>query len=171
MKPVNEDSSTALAFKSRKAPKGDRSSKEPHALFHLPSHHLSMHSNVECRTQNPSLAPTRPAQQARPMGQSNTNVAPSPLRSLAAIAGLSDSEKARLFDHLQNAHANSAASQPPPNNNAPPSTSSTDQSNQVVYFANVYSAMAQSSTKCDDMISDSGADRFIFHSIKRFINL
>lgn len=43
--------------------------------------------------------------------------------------------------------------------------------NQVVYFANAYSATAQSSIKSDDMISDSGADRFIFHLLERFVNL
>lgn len=41
----------------------------------------------------------------------------------------------------------------------------------VVYLAYAYSALAQSKVKNHDMVSDTGADRFIFHSINRFINL
>lgn len=173
MKPNSEDSTVALAAqqKQKKTQKGDRSSKEPSALCHLPSHSLSMHSNAECRTQNPSLQPNRSVQNPRPMGR--TNSAPNSLtsRGLAAISALSDAEKARLFNHLHNAQANSAMSQSSSNVHQPPQESTDKPQDQVVYFANAYSAMAQSSVKSDDMVSDTGANRFIFHSLERFVNL
>lgn len=177
MKPVHDDMSTVLAVqqKQKKAvsAKGDRSSKEPNALCHLPSHSLSMHSNSECRSQNPSLPPIRSSQAPRPMGRApvpNPPLATS--RGLAAISMLSDNEKARLFDHLHHAQANAATSHPPSNTTATQSTAAHDDSkDQTVYFANAYSAVARSSTKSEDMISDSGADRFIFHSIEEFLNL
>lgn len=172
MKPVANDNALALAVqqKPKKSHKGDRLSKEPNSLCHLPSHALSMHSNAECRTQNPSLQPIRPGQTPRPMGRSN----PPPnttSRGLAAISMLSDAEKARLFDHLQTSQANMAASQQPPGTNESSSNTAQNPNDNTVYFANAYSAVAQSSLKSEDMISDSGADRFIFHSIDRFINL
>lgn len=69
MKPSVEDTSIALAAQSkRKTPKGDRTSKDPNSLCHLPSHSMSMHSNSECRTQHPSLPPLRQASGSRPMG-------------------------------------------------------------------------------------------------------
>lgn len=158
----------ATQQKQKKLLKGDRLSKDPPSLCHLPSHSLSMHSNAKCRTQNPSLQPTRPSQNPRPMGHAPSNAPTS--RGLAAISTLSDTEKARLFDHLQNAHANIAQSQ-----SVTPSTTqqedATSSNDQTVYFANAYSALATSPVRCDDMVSDTGAERFIFHSLKEFINL
>lgn len=158
MKPTPDDSAVALSTqqRSRKSPKGDRSNKDPAALCHLPSHSLSMHRNAECRTQNPSLPPLRSNQNPRPMGRTTTPAASPSSRGLAAISSLSDSEKARLFNHLQNAQAN-AVSQ---NNVSSTDNSSTSDSTKdnTVYFANVYSAMARSSNKSDDMVSDLGAD-------------
>lgn len=52
-----------------------------------------------------------------------------------------------------------------------PSNTNDQQSDHTVYFANAYSAMAQSTIKSEDMVSDTGADRFIFHSINSFVNL
>lgn len=172
MKPAGDESTVALAAqqKPKKNSKGDRTSKEPSSLCHLPSHSLSMHSNAECRTQNPSLQPVRP-NVARPMGRTSSAPANSDSRGLAAISSLSDAEKARLFDHLQNAHANLVGSQPTTNLPASSSDSTTENNDHVVYFANAYSAVAQSPTKSDEMVSDTGADRFIFHTLERFINL
>lgn len=57
MKPINDDSTIALAAqqKPKKPAKGDHSSKETNALCHLPSHNMSIHTNAECRSQNLSL--------------------------------------------------------------------------------------------------------------------
>lgn len=115
MKPVTKKSSIALNTqqKHKKISKGDCSSKESDALCHLPSHVLSMHTNAECRTQHPSLQPNRVQSNTRPMGR--TSSAPGPIsRGLAAVSFLTDAEKARLFDHLQHAHANLASSNQPP---------------------------------------------------------
>lgn len=166
MKPSAEDSTVALTVqqKLKRASKGDRSSKSPNNLCHLPSHALSILSNAECRTQSPSLQPTRPTTQPRPMGRSNHHSNTPTSRGLAAISMLTDAEKARLFDYLQSSHANTVT----PNQSAAPdatsSTSTSNANNNVVYFANAYLAIAQSQVKSNDMISDSGADRFIFHS-------
>lgn len=165
MKPATDESSIALATqqKPKKTHKGQRGSKEPTALCHLPSHSLLMHKNAECRTQNPSLQPNRASSNPRPTGSTS--------RGLAAISSLSDAEKARLFDHLQNAHANMLSSnQPSPATNAT-TTPADDSNHNTVYFSNAYSAVARASVKSEDMVSDTGADRFIFHSLKRFINL
>lgn len=94
--------------------------------------------------------------------------APSTSRGLAAISSLSDTEKVRLFDHLQSTHANLASSQPPANAS---SDIKVEELDHTVYFANAYSALARSSTKNDDLVSDTGADRFIFHSFEQFMNL
>lgn len=171
MKPTAEDSSVALSAqqKSKKPAKGARSSKEPSALCHLPSHSLSMHSNAECRTQNLSLQPNRPTQNARPMGRTSQSLNQSSSRGLAAISSLTDAKKARLFDHLQHAQANLSVQSNAASDQTNPQLSNVD--DHVVYFANAYSAMAQSATRSDDMISDTGADRFIFHSLERFVNL
>lgn len=175
MKPVIDDTSVALAVLQQRAKKpaqkGDRSSKDPNVLCHLPSHALSMHSNAECRTQNPSLQPNRPNPTSRLMGNQTPNVNAPTSRGLAAISMLSNSEKARLFDHLQNSQVNSATSQPASNAVVSPSSPGQNSNDHVVYFANAYSAIAQSSNKSDDIISDSEADRFIFHSLARFVNL
>lgn len=172
MKPVTDDSSVALAVqqKPKKAAKGDRSSKDPSALCHLPSHSLSMHSNSECRMQNPSLQPNR-SNVPRPMGRTSSTPTNSTSRGLAAISSLSDADKARLFDHLHTAQANLIASQSTVNE--PARTSSTDENpnDHVVYFANAYSAIAQAPIKSDEMVSDTGADRFIFHTLEQFANL
>lgn len=87
MKPSIDDTTVVLAVqhKQKKTPKGDISSKDPSALCHLPSHNLSMHSNAECRTRNPSLQPTRPVQIARPMGRAQTTPNSSTSRGLAAV--------------------------------------------------------------------------------------
>lgn len=163
MKPVVDDTATAMTAQSRrKLPKGDRSSKEPSALCHLPSHSLSMHSNAECRTQNPSLPPVRQNNGPRPMGRPGTSSTAAPSRGLSAISSLTDAEKIRLFDQLQTAQANAVTqSQPTPE----------EPDERVVYLANAYSAVAQSPVKSQDMVSDTGADRFIFHSIEWFSNL
>lgn len=92
-------------------------------------------------------------------------------RVLAAISMLSETKKARLFDHSQNSHTNSARSQSSPSAVAQPSSATNDLKNQVVSFANAYSVMAQLSIKSNDMTSNSGADQFIFHSLERFVNL
>lgn len=84
-------------------------------------------------------------------------------RGLSAISNLTDTKKARLFDHLQSAQTNTT--------NKTPADDSTTNGEQVVYLANAYSALAQHKTKNHDMVSDSGADCFIFNSIKQFINL
>lgn len=55
-----------------------------------------------------------------------------------------------------------------------PSPTTGDNNEQTVYFSNVYSAVAQSSTVDDDedeMILDTGSDQFIFKSVKRFTSL
>lgn len=103
------------------------------------------------------------------MGQATNNTPNPTSRGLAAISNLSDADKARLFDHLQNAQANLASQS---SSNAAGMASESDSSkDNTVYFANAYSAMAQSFNKSEEMVSDSGADRFIFHSLERFVNL
>lgn len=159
MKPSTDDTSLALSAQSkRKTPKGDRTSKEPNALCHLPSHGMSMHSNSECRTQHPSLPPLRTNANPRPMGRASSSHSSSTTRGLTAVSNLTDAEKARLFDHLQTAQANLVTGEPTTSENK-------DNEESVVYLANAYSALAQSKVKNHDMVSDTGADRFIFHSI------
>lgn len=92
-------------------------------------------------------------------------------KGLAAISSLTDAEKARLFDHLQNAQANLASSNPAPTAVNPTPENPDDAQQHNVYFSNAYSAVAQSTTKSHDMVSDTGADRFIFHSLEHFINM
>lgn len=113
MKPVAENLTVALTTqqKSKQTQKGDRSSKEPSALCHLPSHSLSIHSNSGCRTQNPSLHPNRATQTPGPMGRTTSTSPASTSKGLSAILSLSNTEKARLFDHLQSARVNMIASQ------------------------------------------------------------
>lgn len=173
---TNGSDDTAMAYsatqKPRKAPKGDQSSKEPMALCHLPSHPLSMHSNVECRTQNPSLNQPRNPRPSRPMGQTTLAPAPAVSRGLSAVASLTNAEKARLFDHLQTAHANSIAT----NLSVPPiaEPSSPDEPERTVYFSNVHSAVAQRKPTFNckyDMVLDTGADQFILHSAERFTSM
>lgn len=177
MRPGNVDDG-ALAFstqlKTKKPPKGDRSSKEPSALCHLPAHGLSMHTNAECRSQNLSSNQNRPVQQQtpRPMGRTNTAPPNMTSRGLSAISALTDADKARLFDHLQTAHANSAST---PSTTDPPSSLDNNTSDdRTVYFSNVYSAVVQSKSRGinnDEMVLDTGADQYIFHSSERFISM
>lgn len=171
---AHDDSAVAYSTqqKMKKTPKGDRSSKDPGALCHLPSHGLSIHTNSECRMQNPSLGANRSSQgsSSRPMGKQPTNSAPATVtRGLSAISSLTDEEKARLFDHLQTAHANTVATRPNPS-----SAPSPKDDEQTIYFSNVYSASAKSthmSNKSEDMVMDTGADQFIFNTADRFINM
>lgn len=103
------------------------------------------------------------------MGKSASTATPSTSRGYTAIASLNDAEKTRLFDHLQTVHANVAASSPNPSNSQPDAGTE-----QTIYFSNVYSAVAQSKIQHainDDMVLDTGADEFIFHSSERFINM
>lgn len=123
-----------------------------------------MHSNSECRTQHPSLPQLRQANTACPMGRSTSTPSGPAAQGLMAVSNLTDAEKARLSDHLQKSQANLAASEP---------TNNANENNEasIMYLANAYSAIAQSTVKNHDMVSDTGADRFIFHSINQFINL
>lgn len=130
-----------------------------------------MHSNAECRTQNPSLNQVRPTQAPLLMGRNNASLNTSTSKGLAVISLLSDSEKARLFDHLHSQANVATTSQQLTSSTQPSSASPNDANDHTVYFANAYSAIAQSTSKSDEMISDSGADRFIFHSLERFTNL
>lgn len=155
--------------KPKKPVKGDCSSKETNALCHLPSHSLSMHSNAECRSQNPSLHPNRASQNPRPMTCSNPPHSSSSSRGLAAISSLTDAENARLFDHIQQAQANLSVQTSSSSNQSTDHPSNSD--DHTFYFANAYSVMAQSTNKSQDMIADTGDDRFIFHSLERFVNL
>lgn len=146
-------------------------SKEPTALCHLQSHGLSMHTNAECRTQNPSLGPTRSTQgsSSRPMGRTIPPAAPVTSRGLSAISTLTDAEKASLFDHLQTAHANIVASKP--NDLTGPSP---DNSDKTVYFSNICLAVSQSKTTLatiDEVVLDTGSDQFILNSRERFIDM
>lgn len=105
------------------------------------------------------------------MGQQTLAPVPTTSRGLSAISALTDSEKERLFDHLQTAHANSAASRQPTESSTLPVV---DDKEHTVYFSNVYSAVAQSSHMVDDgdeMILNTGSDQFIFESADRFIDL
>lgn len=173
MNPTNNETSVALTVqqKSKKSQKGDCSSKEPNNMCHLPSHAFSMHSNAKCRTQNPSLQPSRANQNPRIMGRSNPARITSTSQGLVAISMLTDAEKALLLDHPQSSHANSVTSNNSANDTEPSSTATPRKNDDGVYFANAYSAIAQSSVKSNGMISDSGANYFIFHSLERFINL
>lgn len=179
MKPNTPDDA-AIAFsaqqKSRKAPKGDRTSKEPSALCHLPSHSLSIHTNAECRSQNLNLNQSRNASAppSRPMTRHTTAPLPSSSRGLSAISALTDAEKARLFDHLQTAHANTIASRPALTESTSADINESDKKDSTVYFSNVYSAVAQSGDSADGdehMVLDTGADQFILKSKRRFVNL
>lgn len=176
----NASDDAAIAYsaqkKLRKAPKGDKSSKEPSALCHLPSHSLSTHTNAECRSQNPNLNQSRnvTAPPSRPMTRQPTAPVPSSSRGVSAISAPTDAEKARLFDHLQTAHANTIASRPGPTNSSSPEITESDKKDSTVYFSNVYSAVAQSGRSADDdehMVLDTGAEQFIFKSKHRFVNL
>lgn len=92
------------------------------------------------------------------MGRTASTPISSTSRSLAAIFSLSDAERACLFDHLQSAHANLAASQTPANAPSETITETVENQDHTVYFANAYSALARSFTKNDDLVSDTGAD-------------
>lgn len=112
---ANEDHAMAYSAqqKTRKTPKGDRSSKDPSALCHLPSHSLSMHSNAECRSQNPSLNQSWNNNHNAPKPMTHhASTIPSLSCGLSAVFALTNAEKARLFDHLQTAHANAVATRP-----------------------------------------------------------
>lgn len=101
-----------------------------------------------------------------------TTSAPAPPRGLSAISALTDTEKARLFDHLQTAHANSVSARDNSTTKSPEPTS--DEVEPTVYISNVYSAVMLSPAEHaddDKMIMDTGADQYIFHSEDRFINL
>lgn len=97
------------------------------------------------------------------MGRSTSTLSGSTTRGLTAISNLTIAKKARLFDHLQTAQANLAASNS--------STTVEDSEEPVVYLANAYSATARFKPRNHDMISNTGAYHFIFHSIDLFINL
>lgn len=103
------------------------------------------------------------------MGRTSSASTNSTSRGLAAISALSDADKALLFYHLKNAQANFVASRPPVSTWA--SHRDANPNNHVVYFANAYSAMAQAPVKSDEMVSVTGADRFIFHKLAQFANL
>lgn len=138
-----------------------------------------MHTNAECRSQNPSLNQNRSSQNnpsnanaPRPMGR--TASAPAPSRGLSAISSLTDSEKARLFDHLQTAHANSVSSATTSPSTALRDETRPDDNQPTVYLSNVYSAVTMSPDETaddDKMVMDTGADQYIFHSKERFINM
>lgn len=179
MKPnIADDAAIALSAqqKFKRMPKGDRSSKEPTALCHLPSHSLSIHTNAECRPQNPSLNsswyPAAPT--ARHTNRQTVTPAPTPSQGLSAISTLTDAKKARLFDHLQTAHANAVATKPASEEIGHSLTPLPDDKGSTVYLSNVYSAVAQSAAPKDnneDMILDTGADQFIMNRTKQFLNL
>lgn len=104
------------------------------------------------------------------MTRNPPNPPPATSRGLSAISSLSNAEKARLFDHLQTAHANVVASRP----STEPISASSEADDPTVYLSSVYSAVVHTTRTvkhADDLVLDTGADQFILKDEKLFLNM